>query len=138
MTYLGPWPSLSEMAGCRRPTKPMTVPSVLVMGKVTRSRKRSMRLPVLARVATPAEIISSSVMWWWLRRWLTRAVQPAGVAGPVRGVGQVLAEPLGDVVVCPAVGEASLVEVGGELVDANESVAGWAVVPGVAVIEPRP
>ena len=57
----------------------------VVMGKMIRSRKRSISRPVRAVVATPAASISWSVTpWRW--RWSTSRVQPAG-AWPGRNRG---------------------------------------------------
>ena len=76
--YFGPPLSSSPSSGRRRPTKPSTSPWCS-MGKITRSRNRSIRRPVRARVATPAASISSSLTPC-PRRWSTRFVQPAGAS----------------------------------------------------------
>ena len=52
LRYFGPARSMSLRSGCRRPTNPRISP-LWMIGKTTRSRKRSMSRPVLAMVATP-------------------------------------------------------------------------------------
>ena len=63
--------------GLRRAMKPRIAPSRSWMGKVSRSRNRSISAPVRARWARPAASNSSSVAPR-PRRWSTSAVQPAG------------------------------------------------------------
>lgn len=60
-----------------------------------------------------------------------------GVAGSVAGIAcDVGVEPVDEVVVCPGVGEAGLVELGGQFVDVGEAFRGGAgFVPGVAAAE---
>ena len=130
LRYFGPAWSSSVRSGWRRPTNPR-IWSWWVMGKTARSRKRSMRFPVRARVARPVSRSSSSVT--------PRRAQVVHHGGPPGGC-----VPGGDVRVVAPSGEAVVevvpgprgvdvggVEVHGHGVDLHEpGRVGDGVVPG--------
>ena len=105
LRYFGPARAVSAASGWRRPTNPSTSPSGSVMGKMIRSRKRSISRPVRAVVGDPGgehllvgDAVAAEVV---------DQPGPAGrrLAGPESGVaGQVLPHPGPQIVASPRVG----------------------------------